>query len=284
MPLISKTVKTSYADISVLETTGRGLPLVFLHGSGFSKSVFAAQFDSPLADHFRLISIDLPGHGMSGNAHDPSRGYTLSGFTDAVSEVLVQRKVNRAVVFGWSLGAHVALELLHEKQLVAGLVLSGAVPVSKGVIGMLKGMKLSRSAMLAGKARFSQADAEKFLGFVFGRAEGKQFLKSLVRADKRFRPIFARSFTKYDQRALIETTDVPVAMINGIDDPVVKQGYLAGLRYRNLWEEMSHIIPDAGHAAFWDQPAAFNALLGRFHNEVAAAETVGTESDVVLSA
>lgn len=284
MPLLSKTVKTSHCDISVLETNGRGMPLVFLHGAGFSKSVFAAQFDSPLAEQFRLIAIDLPGHGMSGNAHNPEETYTLSGFADAVSQVLVQRKVNRAVVFGWSLGGQVAIELLEEDDLVAGLVLSGAVPTSKGVLPLLKGMKLSRASFATAKANFSKTDAERILDLAFGDVDRAKFMKSLVRADNRFRPINALSFLKRDQRAAIEGTDAPVAIINGSDDPFVRHAYLAGLRYRNLWQDMVHLIPDAGHAPFWDKPQVFNEMLERFQNEVAAAEAVEAENAVIRSA
>lgn len=284
MPLISKTIQTSHADISVLETNGRGLPLVFLHGSGFSKSVFATQFDSPLADHFRLIAIDLPGHGMSGDAHNPKESYTLSGFADAVAQVLVQRQVEQAVVFGWSLGGQIAIELLNHTDRIAGLALSGAVPNGKGVLAMFKGAKVSRAALLATRARMTEKGAEKFVDFVFSHASGKAFKKDQLRADPRFRPILARSFLQHDQRASIEGTDIPIAMINGSDDPIVRHAYLAGLRYRDLWGEMVHMLPDAGHAAFWDRPEMFNEMLGRFLNEVAARDVVEAPRRVIGSA
>jgi len=52
--------------------------------------------------------------------------------------------------------------------------------------------------------------------------------------------------------------------------PPARLSYVAGLHYRNLWGNVCHIIPDAGHAPFWDQPAQFNELLGAFAADVVA--------------
>ena len=49
-----------------------------------------------------------------------------------------------------------------------------------------------------------------------------------------------------DEKRLVESSPVPVAMVNGSNDPFFGHGYVAGIRYANLWGGMCHVIPDAG--------------------------------------
>ena len=97
-------IRTEQADISVADTGGEGLPLLMLHGSGASKDVFAHQIQSSLAERFRLVAMDLPGHGDSTDARDPAKGYSITGFADTVAEVLNSLGIQRAAIYGWSLG------------------------------------------------------------------------------------------------------------------------------------------------------------------------------------
>ena len=60
-------VRAGDIDISVRQGSGKGMPLLMLHGSGASKQVFDRQFDSVLGEIYQITAIDLPGHGQSGN-------------------------------------------------------------------------------------------------------------------------------------------------------------------------------------------------------------------------
>ena len=75
-----------------------------------------------------------------------------------------------------------------------------------------------------------------------------------------------------DQKRVVELSDIPIAMVNGTDEPIAKLGYIAGVRYRDLFEGHTHIVADAGHAPFLTAPHAFNALLHRFVTHVALRE------------
>ena len=66
-------VETAMGDIAVLRA-GQGDPVVMLHGLGATKASFLPTV-AALAASFRVIAIDLPGHGDSvkpiGAAYDP---------------------------------------------------------------------------------------------------------------------------------------------------------------------------------------------------------------------
>ncbi len=58
MPFVEREgIKIQYQD------TGQGRPLVFVHGWAMSGVVW--RFQSELADRYRLITMDLRGHGQS---------------------------------------------------------------------------------------------------------------------------------------------------------------------------------------------------------------------------
>ncbi|PDQ21609.1 alpha/beta hydrolase [Mesorhizobium sanjuanii] len=271
MVVSQRTVRTEQADLRLSQSSGSGLPIVLIHGSGSSRAVFARQFDSPLAMAHRLIAFDLPGHGESSDAHDPANAYTISGLAQSAAQLLDIMGIDRAVVFGWSLGGHVAIELASFHQAVAGLMLTGAPPVSKGPFGMLRGFHAHWDMLLASKKTYSERDAERFETLCFGDTADPSFRQTILRTDGRLRAAVTRGmFTGKgaDQKQVVEQAAFPVAIVNGENDPFVRLGYFETLAYASLWEHC-HVISGAGHAPFWERPDLFNPLLARFAEVVA---------------
>src|SRR5579863_2928596 len=92
--------------IAVHESNGQGSPVVLIHGNSSSSRVFSRQLDGPLGQRFRLIAVDLPGHGASDDAKDPS-AYSLPGHARAVRAAVDALGLGEACFAGWSLGGHV---------------------------------------------------------------------------------------------------------------------------------------------------------------------------------
>jgi pimeloyl-ACP methyl ester carboxylesterase len=44
---------------------------VLIHGNSSSSRAFSRQLDGPMGKRFRLVAVDLPGHGASDDAKDP---------------------------------------------------------------------------------------------------------------------------------------------------------------------------------------------------------------------
>jgi pimeloyl-ACP methyl ester carboxylesterase len=130
--------------------------------------VFRDQLDSLLALRNRLIAFDLPGHGRSSDAVDPARTYTLPGFAGVSREILSLLAIEEAVVFGWSLGGHIALEMMQKFSGARGLVLVGTPPVGPDTYS--KGFRPSPHLKLAAEAKWSDADVERFGRAVFDAA------------------------------------------------------------------------------------------------------------------
>ena len=89
---------------------GEGEPVVLVHG-------FAVNGDlnwrkpgiiSHLSKHYRVITMDVRGHGLSGKPHDPSQYGTR--LADDVVSLLEHLEIERAHLVGYSLGGFIALK------------------------------------------------------------------------------------------------------------------------------------------------------------------------------
>jgi pimeloyl-ACP methyl ester carboxylesterase len=86
---------------------GRGEPVLLLHGLGGTKVTWFPILTA-LAERYRLIVPDLPGHGES---EKPRVEYSPRFYAHVIRRLMDEVGVDRAAVLGNSLGGRVALEL-----------------------------------------------------------------------------------------------------------------------------------------------------------------------------
>ena len=105
---------------------GSGFPLVFLHGYLESLKIWT-EFIPFFIPEFRVICIDLPGHGASGTAADVN---TMEYMATSVDKVLLSLGIDKALIIGHSLGGYAALAMLELLPCrMAGLVLFHSHPL-----------------------------------------------------------------------------------------------------------------------------------------------------------
>jgi len=112
-----------------IDVTGpAGAPVIaFIHGSRLTKSSWRA-ITSHLADRYRCVCPDLPGHGALASVP-----FTIDGAAAVVDAALDAEGADRAVVVGLSLGGYVAMAVAAESPArVRGLVLAGATAEPSG--------------------------------------------------------------------------------------------------------------------------------------------------------
>ena len=272
MSVSSRTIKTSHADIAISETSGEGFPVLLIHGNSACKEVFRNQLQGEIGGKYRMIAMDLPGHGASSDAFEPQRTYTMPGYADATCELIAELGIDRVVVLGWSLGGHVALEMLPRCPGLAGLMIVGTPPVGIGPEAVMAGFNPSPYAALPGKADLTLEEIEILVRAVYGEPVDPAMRQAMVRTDGRARAVmFAGLFggEVSDQRALAEQSSVPIAIVNGAEDPLVNLDYVSGLSYGSLWEEHCFVLRGAAHAPFLQVAGAFNGTLERFLDSVA---------------
>ncbi len=264
---------TSHCRIAVSESAGAGPAVLLMHGNSTCGQVFRNQLEGALGRRYRLIAIDLPGHGNSANATEPERTYCMPGYADAAVEVLAALGLDRAVVVGWSLGGHIAIEMVARHDAVQALMISGTPPIGAGDAELAKGFLMSEHMELAGQEGLSDAEAAAYAHATCGaNAPYEDFLLDAVkRTDGRARQLMLGAFIAgqgANQRRTVETSGVPLAVVNGGNDHAVNNDYLTGVDYANLWEGTVHILDGVGHAPFWEAPDRFDPILERFLADV----------------
>ena len=101
-----------------------GPTLVLLHGSNASLHTWE-PWVAALGTSLRLISIDLPGHGLTGAV--PNTDYSTPAMAAFVRDVTRRIGLERFAIAGSSMGGHVALELtLSHPDAVSHLILVDA--------------------------------------------------------------------------------------------------------------------------------------------------------------
>ena len=109
---------------------GRGPALVLLNGWSASGLAWPRSFVRRLQQDFRVIRVDNRGSGYSRDADAP---FTMRELAEDVIAVMEDAEIDRATVFGLSMGGMIAQELaIIAPERVAGLVLAGTAPPMPG--------------------------------------------------------------------------------------------------------------------------------------------------------
>jgi pimeloyl-ACP methyl ester carboxylesterase len=82
--------------------------LLFLHGNSHSHKTFFKQFDSLFFKDYRLVFVDLPGHGESTKVEN----YSLINFAQIISKFILTLNLSDVIIVGHSMGGHVGINLL----------------------------------------------------------------------------------------------------------------------------------------------------------------------------
>lgn len=251
----------------------RGRDLVLLHGWGLNLGVWRG-LTRELSARFRIIAIDLPGHGRSDwdpDAATPAaQAWRLHQTIAALTE--------RYALLGWSLGGQFALDLA--AAIPAGiqrLILVGTTPRFLAAPGWRAGMPPARLEELAAALRRSpDRTLEAFLGLCArGSAPRtaqrvRNALRAAVAAHGKAQPQALASglerLKQVDLRAALSLVRTPTLVIAGSEDQVTRAAASRALAAR-LPNARYLQVAGAAHAPFLSHPAHFAGALREFLND-----------------
>jgi pimeloyl-ACP methyl ester carboxylesterase len=266
-------IATRHGRVSVSVRHGTQPAMVLLHGNSFSGGIFTNLAADPALDGIMLIVPDLPGHGASENAPNPSQTYNYTGFGDCIEQVVAALKVQSYMILGWSLGGQIAIEMLDHAPGLMGVATCASAVVQRGPLGMINGFHFTRDLFLAGKTAFKPAEARRFAEICTGSSDASGVI---LRADTSMRPALSRAclFGKgRDQRAIIAGTSTPVYLMLGENDPFIRADHFAKIKGTSLFGGKPQVLTNCGHAPFIDDQTGFARRLMQFyHHSVAEAE------------
>lgn len=262
-----------------VQCAGSGPPVMLLHG--FTGSAESWTSLAPALRDYATIAVDLPGHGRSGAPLDASR-YALHRTADDLVRVLDALGVERAAVFGYSMGGRVALHfsLAHHAR-VAALVLESTSP------GIAEAA--DRAARVTSDHELADAIERGGVAAFVDRWEQLPLWASQAALPPRVR----------EQLRAQRLRNVAIGLANslrgagaGVDEPVTDRLaeqrspalLVAGAldeRYVVHARTMAALMPDArvevvrdsGHAVHLERPAELSSIVRQFLREVASTDT-----------
>jgi pimeloyl-ACP methyl ester carboxylesterase len=267
------------APLSSLRS-GRGEPLLLLHGWGSSRRDFTAVLPA-LSERFEVLNVELPGSGRSPHLEERP---TVAAITDAVERTLDAAGVGRVHVLGNSLGARVALELARRGRALsvvaiapsglniwpervlqgAGMAMARIVGrTASPLIGPMSRSRIGRTALLLPmKARPWATSEEEGIGLREGFADSRDYWRTLFWA------------LLVDVPGGMDRIDCPVLLVQGTADWIAMGQtvrYLPlvpGSRFRPLLA--------AGHAPQSDRPDTIVRLVEQTARRAAETDAAGT--------
>ncbi len=241
--------------------------LILLHGF-LGSSADWQELVNILQDDFRILTVDLPGHGDS----PWSAEYDFDRFCQALKQTIEQQGINSFSLLGYSLGGRLAMAYAcaHPDQ-VEQLILESANP---GLVTLEQREQRHRSD-LEWHQRFQQQPltevlAEWYRQPIFADLTQRQvqhLIRVRMKGDGRSLAEVIMAFSlanQPDYRAelfrLRNTT--PIHYIHG-----AKDHKFAALAQQLLAEQLvdsAHSVLGAGHNVHWQQPATLARLLRAF--------------------
>ena len=246
----------------------QGRPIVFIHGASQCCLQWSRQMESSLARDYRLLALDMRGHGLSDkplNSYDDSKLWAED--VNAVIQVL---NLDRPVLSGWSYGPLVILDYVRHygEDRLGGFQFVGAVTK----LGSEEAMSVLTPEFLSVVPQFLSTEAETTVRGLEGLlhlcfasppsvAELYLMLGYNVSVPSYVRQgLFSRSFSNDD---LLPKIRKPVLITHGAADAIVKPAavdqHKAAMPHAQV-----QLLANAGHAAFWDDAPAFNERLHAF--------------------
>ena len=203
-----------------------GLPLLLSHGYGLSRRMWDGNVEA-FAQTRTVITWDMRGHGDT-DSPDSQEAYTHAATAGDMVAILDACDIHAAAIGGLSLGGYMSLELYRTSpDRVRCLLLFDTGPGFKN--------DEARDKWNANAEQIAAEDTDPGLA---GAARGMlaQNDASVIRS--------------------LPEIAVPTLVLVGAED----SGFLAAADYmaRVIPDASKVVIPDAGHQANLDQPAAFN--------------------------
>jgi pimeloyl-[acyl-carrier protein] methyl ester esterase len=247
-----------------LETYGEGKAIVLVHGWAMHTGIWR-EFAKQLAQSYRVICIDLPGHGRS-ELIDP---FTLERISAELIEAVPEQN---CCWLGWSLGATVVLDVAARyPERVSSLVLLAGNP-SYTQTEQWPGMKVRLLDDFAGHLHKNcQATLLRFLSVqVSGLADHKAFLKKLKTAvfecdapDADTLQGGLAILKHADLRPVLSGLNIPVSVILGSLDTLIPVAVGQKMQQLLLGLELN-IIDRAGHVPFLSHSRETETIISLF--------------------
>lgn len=252
--MTEKFIMAGPTALHVADSETEGKCVVLLHGYLESMLVWD-DFVPLLYKELRVVTLDLPGHGISVVTGDK---HSMEFLADTVADALHALGIARCTLVGHSMGGYVALAFLERHpEMLDGIVLLSSTPYAdtpekaenrRREIALVQAGKKELLARVAPAAGFAEENRPRMKKYIEELAE-----QVFITEDEGIVALLNGMIDRPDRNELLRRTSVPVLFILGRKDnyiPVEAAEALAAAHpeARVVWLEHS------GHMGFLEEP------------------------------
>lgn len=219
--------------------TGKGHPLVFVHGGGLDSGSWHFQV-ACFSKRYQVITYDIRGHGLT---QVPDESYSMDDYIEDLHHLLDYFEIKRTYLAGFSMGGYIALSFtLRYPERVGALILAGtnSGPTIEKVV--------KKSEEIAARIRSKNApDA------------AMKYVRS-----------HEANIARPDLTGRLSEIMKPVIIIVG-DRDIAAPRYISEEMNRRIANSQMVVLTDCGHRINEEQPDKFNAIVSDFLQGIVAA-------------
>ncbi|HEX6950098.1 MAG TPA: alpha/beta hydrolase [Nitrospira sp.] len=247
-----------------------GKPIVLIHGINQCSLVWQRQYRSALAEEFRLVCLDIRGHGMSEKPTGPEHYSQADLWADDVHAVLSALSLRNPILVGWSYGGYIINDYLAKHgdgeiggiiYVCAGVVMGGAK--AKNMIG--GAFMKTAPGMCSENLEDNIQAVRELVRILFHKQPAQEDIEVLIASSMVVPPTgrFGMLSRTIDRDSVMQRLKVPVLVTKGDVDAVVMPSHTEHLLACIPHAEASR-YEGIGHSPHVEAPERFNRELARF--------------------
>lgn len=246
--------------------------IVLLHGTSASLHTWQGWTDE-LGDEYCVVSMDLPGFGLTGPYTDEATQYTSANYADFVIKVLDQLNLDKVILAGNSLGGKIAWRTaaLYPER-IEKLILVDAVgypatpksipigfrlaayPILKPILSNVLPRSLVQKSILSVYADYSKVD---------DALVDRYYELSLRRGNRGALSDRLREFDNIEDQAQIKQLTQPTLILWGAQDNLIPVEN-AKRFHQDIANSQLKVFDDLGHVPHEEDPKATVAVVKEF--------------------
>jgi 3-oxoadipate enol-lactonase len=250
--------------VSYFDSGGTGIPVIFIHGFPFDKSMWLPQIES-LADKYRMIAYDIRGFGHSTSGEET---FSIDLFATDLSRFLDALKIEKAFACGLSMGGYILMNAAARfRQRFLGIVLADTQCIADSAENKEKRYATVSEIEKNGLTGF----AENFVKNIFSRdtLENNKVLVERIKkiilntSPKTITATLKALAERNESCTNLKSLHISTLILCGKEDTVTPLSQ-SELLNNALKGSVLHPIEKAGHMSNLEQPETFNEHLLNF--------------------
>lgn len=253
------------------EDHGNGKTILLIHAWTMNAEYWWQKNIPELAKSYRVIALDLRGHGLSGKTDD---GHTLAQYARDVRHLLAALDLAEVTLIGWSMGASVVLDYLTQFG-TDGIRSVAFVEQSPRYLSAPDWeYPLAGDYSPVDLATFNQnmrfdrpGTAKRFIRSMFSEAPSAETIDEMYAETAKTPTSVAvasmTDMTYADLRAALGEVTVPTLLLYGAQSKLFPEE-LGGWLQEQISDSKLVMFEGSGHCPFWEEPEKFNREVANF--------------------